>query len=318
VVNASKMELPERLRKMNFSDYALNILHKTELELIKDSFGYYSELVLMNACDCINLIETMYGEDAQFCYLAGGLSQIIEKLIDTMQKNSNIKIVTNYDVTAIVPIESNKPPSEIYIEVHIGNRKKIILGKRCICALPKQELETIDLFRPIRPLLRKIKCGSLCRIYTQFDRDKNGELWFEKLTKFTTNNGLRMVIPYDYTNGTIMISYTDNKFADYWNRLYSNKGIQEVNRKIHELLLEIFEGADLNIPFPKHTKVFYWGCGVGYWGLNANSKEIAESMIQPFEIDEIFVCGEHYSEKNQQWMEGALETADKVISLLSF
>ncbi len=316
VVNASKMESPEKLRRLNFLEYSLNILHKTEMELIKDSFGYYSELVLMNCYDCINLIETMYGEDSQFCYLNGGLSQLIEKLGQILEKNSNIKIAKNYDISAIVPVESEKNPSDIFIEVHIENRSKILLGRKCICALPKQELETLDLFRPIKPLLRKIKCGSLCRIYTQFDRDKNGELWFEKLTKFTTNNLLRMVIPYDYTNGTIMISYTDNKFADYWNKLYSNKGIQEVNNKLHELLLELFEGTDLIIPYPKHTKVFYWGCGVGYWGLNANSKEISESIIQPFEIDEIFVCGEHYSEKNQQWMEGALETADKVVSLI--
>ena len=148
-----------------------------------------------------------------FCYLNGGLSQIIEKLGQLLEKNSNVKIAKNYDISAIVPVESEKNQSDIFIEVHIENRSKILLGRKCICALPKQELETLDLFRPIKPLLRKIKCGSLCRIYTQFDRDKNGELWFEKLTKFTTNNLLRMVIPYDYTNGTIMISYTDNKIG---------------------------------------------------------------------------------------------------------
>lgn len=317
VINASKMELPERLRKMNFVDYALNILHKTEIELIKDSFGYYSELVLMNAFDCSNLIETMHGDDAQFCYLNGGLSQIIEKMLNILERNLNVKINKNYDVSDIFLEESDKPKIDFFVKVHINDRNKVITGRKCICALPKQELEKIGLFRPIRPMLRKIKCGSLCRIYTQFDRDKNGELWFEKLTRFTTNNWLRMVIPYDYTNGTIMISYTDNKYAEYWNRLYSNKGITEVNRKIHELLLDLFEGTDLIIPVPKHTKVFYWGCGVGYWSVNAHSEELSKKIIQPFDINEILVCGEHYSEKNQQWIEGAIETADKVISIIS-
>ena len=317
VLHVSKMEKREQLQKQNFIDYAGNVLHKTEIQLIKDFFGYYSELIVMNAYDCIKLIEQLYTDDIQFCYLNGGLSQIVEKMLDSLEKNKNVKIFKNHDVSSIIPIESEKNQGEINIEVHFSGKNKIILGRKCVCALPKQELEKMELFRPIRPLLRKIKCGSLCRIYTQFDRDRNGELWFDKLTKFTTNNMLRMVIPYDYTNGTIMISYSDNRFAEYWNRLYSNKGITEVNRKIHELLIDMFSGTDLVIPFPKHTQVFYWECGVGYWGVNANSNEISESLIQPFEIDEIFICGEHYSEHNQQWMEGALDTAEKVISMIT-
>jgi hypothetical protein len=113
-----------------------------------------------------------------------------------------------------------------------------------------------------------------------------------------------------------MISYSDNKFADYWNNLYTNKGVMEVNRKLQELLMDLFDGIDIKIPMPKHTKIFYWKYGVGYWGMRADSNQIAESIIQPFEIDEIFICGENYSENNQQWMEGALDTAEKVISLL--
>jgi monoamine oxidase len=61
-------------------------------------------------------------------------------------------------------------------------------------------------------------------------------------------------------------------------------------------------------------RVFYWPCGVGYWGINANSQEISQKMIQPLiKHPNIYCCGEHFSEKNQQWMEGALETSQKVI-----
>jgi monoamine oxidase len=65
-------------------------------------------------------------------------------------------------------------------------------------------------------------------------------------------------------------------------------------------------------------RVFYWPCGVGYWGINANSQEISQKMIQPLtKHPNIYCCGEHFSEKNQQWMEGALETSQKVIDRIS-
>ena len=98
--------------------------------------------------------------------------------------------------------------------------------------------------------------------------------------------------------------------------MHINNGIADVNRKLQEMLMELFDSMDIKIPMPKHTKIFYWKYGVGYWGLRADSNQIAEGIIQPFEIDDIFICGENYSENNQQWMEGALETAEKVISLL--
>jgi hypothetical protein len=123
-----------------------------------------------------------------------------------------------------------------------------------------------------------------------------------------------MVIPIDTKQGSIMISYTDNKYAEFWRTLYEKKGVREVNRQLKE---KMWASLGIEIPMPKHTKVFYWKCGVGYWGIGADSHEISNRMTKPFPDIDLFVCGEHYSEKNQQWMEGALETATRVIRLLS-
>jgi hypothetical protein len=119
-----------------------------------------------------------------------------------------------------------------------------------------------------------------------------------------------MVIPINSSKGTIMISYTDNKFAEYWNELFKKKGIEKLNEKIAE---NIKESTNIDIPKPMDTMVYYWSCGVGYWGIGADSEEISQKMIKPFQEDEIYICGEHYSEKNQQWMEGALETSISVL-----
>ena len=145
-------------------------------------------------------------------------------------------------------------------------------------------------------------------IYSKFnDKDK---AWIKNLPKFTTNNNLRMVIPINPAKGTIMISYTDNKYADYWNHLYKTKGIEKVNEKIAE---NIKESTNITIPKPVETMVYYWSCGVGYWGIGADSYKISQKIIKPFEKEEVYICGEHYSEKNQQWIEGALETSISVL-----
>jgi monoamine oxidase len=123
-----------------------------------------------------------------------------------------------------------------------------------------------------------------------------------------------MVIPINAKKGIIMISYSDNKYADFWYRLYQ----KNKNELIQELRKEILQTTGKIIPEPMEIHVFYWPCGVGYWGIGANSEEISRKMIQPLtKHPNIYCCGEHFSEKNQQWMEGALETSQKVIDRIN-
>jgi monoamine oxidase len=123
-----------------------------------------------------------------------------------------------------------------------------------------------------------------------------------------------MIIPMNPKKGLIMISYSDNKYADFWYKLYQ-KGQKSL---IEELRKEIRQTTGKTIPDPMEIRVFYWSCGVGYWGITANSQEISQKMIQPLtKHPNIYCCGEHFSEKNQQWMEGALETSQKVIDRIA-
>ena len=219
---------------------------------------------------------------------------INQKVINISQKNNKYKIKTQ-------------------------NRNYIT--KIIISALPKQILERIPFFKPIYPWISKIKCSPLCRIYSRYNDqiDKDKDIWFKNLPKLTTNNNLRMVIPINKEKGIIMISYTDNKFAEYWNNIYKKEGIHKLNKVLKN---EIQDSTGIIIPREQlqtvQTNVYYWKCGVGYWGIGANSSEISRNMINPVILGgNIFCCGEHYSENFQQWIEGALETSEKVVSKLS-
>lgn len=301
VIQSSKREKKSYLQTISFIDYATKILSKEEVKYILDSFGYYSELVIMNAHDAIQLMHNLDNKN-QFYVLKDGLSQIIEEMIKKI-KQTQCLLKRNHKVTKI------KREKSIYsLETEHG---KIFYTNKIIAALPKQVIEKLTFFNSLNPDLKYIICAPLCRIYSKF-KDKDKE-WMKDLPKFTTNNNLRMVIPINPEKGTIMISYTDNKFADYWQKLYKKEGIEKVDEKIAE---NMKQSINITTPKPEKTMIYYWSCGVGYWGIGADSHAISQKMIQPFQKEEVYICGEHYSERNQQWIEGALETSISVLKKL--
>ena len=305
LVVASKTYSKKYLQNHTLLEFAEKILNIEQVDFIKRTFGYYSELVIMNAYDAIKLLNAL-GPNNTFYGLNGGLEQIIDKMVKTIQKSSHHTILLRKEVSKIIYREPG-------FDVYVGSNNYEC--QQCICAVPKKALQKWAIFRPIRHLIDKVECGTLCRIYSCFDKDpQTGKVWFHGVDKFTTDNDLRMVIPYNAEQGTIMISYTDNVFADRWQKLYENKGIRAINTKLRE---DMLESLGKWIPLPKHTEIFYWDCGVGYWGVGADSHKVAEKMIQPYKDIPIYICGENYSENGQQWVEGALETADSVINLCS-
>ena len=300
VIVASKLETKETLINTSFIEYAKKVLDTKQIEYIKNTFGYYTELVLMNAYDAIYLMEKQLTPANQFYVLDGGLSQIIEQLEKQIKKYKNAKILCKKTVSDIYYND------EKLFEITATTK---YYSKNCICAVTKEVLEKLKIFRPIYPMLKKIKSSPLCRIYCKF-----AEPWFASLPKLTTNNNLRMIIPYDTNRKTIMISYTDNKYAEFWKRLYDEKGEESLNI---ELKKQIKQSTNLDMQNPIKTKQFYWSHGVGYWGIGADSEKIAKNIEKPFNNMELYICGENYSEKNQQWIEGALDTAKNVISQIT-
>jgi len=302
VITLGMTESKEYLIKMTLLGYAKTILTPSEIKFLKDAFGYYSEIVLMNAYDSIRLMQGL-NPNNEFYTLKNGLSTVISVLEKKISSFKGAKILKEKKVLKIM-YKNN------VFEIH--GESFLFTGIKTICALPKQTLEKFSIFKPIQSSLSKIKCAPLCRIYCRFS--VHPKVWFKGLPKFSTNNNLRMVIPVSEKTGIIMISYTDNIFADFWHRLYKESGIPGVNSELIRLM-KLSTG--IYIPQPLETHVFYWKCGTGYWGINADSDVLTQQFIQPFSDKNLFICGEHYSNIGQQWMEGALETGNRVIQRLN-
>jgi len=285
IIAFSKIDPLHNLVNLSFINYARLIVSKEEVQYIEDSFGYYTELVVMNARDAIELLLQLNGD---FCILKDGLSQLIDRLEDRLHVCPNVEI--RHEEVVSIQHQNN--------HYQIRTNKNTYTTPYCICTLPSNVVKKLAFFRPLAPLLRYITTSPMCRIYSILDNKQ-----FKKLPKMTTKTPLRMIIP----SAHIVMFYSDDKYAMYWQDIYEKQGIYGVNKALTYYVKEL-----LNIDIkPKHTKVFYCHDGVGYWTVGAHKEMIAQQLQNPF--PDFYMCGEHYSTTFQQWMEGALETSKKVV-----
>jgi hypothetical protein len=285
---------PNISRQYTFQEYVLkfNILTLDEFKYVLDSYGYYSELVNMNAFDAYTLFKKGINNKLQYYGLSCGLDKIIENIMNKIIE-LKVKIKMETEINDIEYI------NDIF---KIESKNKIYYGKKIVLAIPKYYLKKLKILNEIKPLLDAITCKPLCRIYYIFDKQ---DIWFQNIKKITTNNYLRYIIPIDKENGLIMISYTDNIYAKYW------KNKKKEFTKIKKLIKKTF-GVIINKPL--FDKKSYWNCGVGYWKKNYDSKIISNKILHPLNIP-LYICGENYSE-NQGWIEGALITSNQISSFL--
>ena len=289
----NRKENKETLKNIIFLDYVRQVLSDADATFLLKYYGYSLELTNMNAYDTINLINKGKKKN-QFYKLKGGLSQIIGELT----RRINAKILRKHRVIDINYNDKNQ------FEITCDNIQRKYISKKCICAVTKETLLKLDIFKPIYKVLRFIETLPLCRIYATFP-SPNSNPWFEGMPPVTVNSHLRLMIPIDEKEGTIMMSYTDGKYARYWKQMLDEQGIDVLNRE-HQKLIKKATGID--VPTPQDTRVFYWEHGVAYFKPGFDSETMLKQIRKPFPEIPLFVCGENFSELNSQWMEGALDT----------
>lgn len=276
-----------------------------EPALITDLFkfiGYIScsDFNIMNAYDSIRLIKNNYISKKYF-KIKEGLSSLCNKIKKTI-KNNNGQIELNETVYSINKL---KKTYQVNTNYHVYDTKKIIF------TINPHHLEKFNILNKIKPLYKSVKKTSLLKIYGLYPKI-NGEIWFKYLRNITTDSFLKNIIPINYQQGTIMISYTHdrdiNKFTIHGELLPN----LEIKRMIQSELKRLFPKK--NIPDPVFIKTHYWKEGVYFWKKGYHSDLISKMIINP--IKNIYICGEAFSQ-NQTWMEGALETSIKVINKIN-
>jgi protoporphyrinogen oxidase len=286
--------------EMTYLQYAKKILTPNEIKFLKDSFGYTSELTQTNARYAIHLFYLDFRHNIQFYILQKGFSQIIIKLTEYLKKKG-------YKMNLKSDLKDIEYDGDFYTcKVNKNGKMENYKTKRLILAVPKPTLMKMRILKVLN--LQSIECIPLLRYYVIYPKEEDGKVWFDDLTKTTTNHGIRYIIPVNKETGMIMVSYTDGFFAKKMQKRIEKKEDEEYIEKGLEKLF-----SDKKIPKPILKKKYYWPCGEGLWKKHTDYTAISKEMIQPFPHQSLFIIGENYS-LHQGWIEGALSTAHAILS----
>ena len=289
-----------------------NEKHTNDKELVKymeEMYPYFAEQYNMNAIDALQVFNLDFKQDIQYYILNGGLSQIITQLEKRVLGMGGI--IKKGEIVRDI----KKGKDGLYI---INDTLKC---QKIISCIPKSGIEKVEYLSGLlgNNLLDTIECIPLYRIYAKYPNSViNGEkkVWFSGMDKMVVNHPLKFILPYGEKNGLIHISYTDGKYAKFlWKKLIDGSINSIPDMEINKIFKNKIEGLK-KIPEPEWIKHYYWECGMGCWKKGVNSKVIIDKVVKPNKREEVYFCGENFSNQ-QAWMEGALFTANKVINLLN-
>ena len=273
-------------------------LTQSETNCLKDTFGYSSEFIQLNAKNALDIIKYDF-QKGQYYILNGGLQQVIDELVKRC-KDMNAIMLLN---TVCISVDKNN----MMIEVLQSNNKIMrINSEKCILSVPISNLNDIK----ITPSLKWNKSQQpipykLCRIYAKYS-----EPWFKGMSKIITDKKISMIIPINPDTGLIMISYSDNKNADYWNSFDNNN---EIKKELGKELRIIF--PDINIPNPEWISFEYWFEGCHAWGKYSDDIMIMNN-IQSELGPNIYLINEAYCHI-QSWIEGSLIMSNQYLNRMN-
>lgn len=297
VLKHAKQHDIKLLKQTSFRKFAATCLPKDEVDFLLVASGYSGQLKKMNMYDAYFLFKDGINDTDN--YYVGRFHILIEKLEQFLKKNNGM-IRKNSDVKTL-QYDCNK---QVYV---LGcNGKKMHTRTIALC-IPQQALLSFPFLKPIKHILStSIDTKPLCRVYACFKKE---DIWFHNLQKkIITNNPLRFIIPMDNENGLIMISYSDDVYCNYWNKIkHSEKQLKNA------IVKHVNQTFRIHIQPPEKVWVFYWEHGVGYWKPNIDSEQMSNFIRHPF--SNVYICGENYS-LQQSWVEGALESCEKTLETL--
>lgn len=316
ILLAPLASLPKSILATNTLANLLKEIHGPKINTFIQQFPYYCELHTLRADLALQSFHNEMGPKASFGVCAEGLDTII-----THMANEFIKL------GGVIQIKS--PIKNVVDKNVILENGSKLTGKNIVLALHAKALQQIPSLKGWEPL-KYLLMEPLVRMYAVFPTSPtlwfNSEsnvtmngmpntssgVWFKNMYKIVTDSKIRYIIPIDEKKGTVMISYTDGEDAKYWMNLQNKKGNEAVKEEVMKEVRRLFPTK--SIPDPLLFKIHPWTEGCTYWH---------PGKYNPIEMSEkahtirqgVYCCGESISLR-QAWMEGALESADKVIKIL--
>jgi cytochrome b involved in lipid metabolism len=302
IIKEKKISEKELLSKTFYS-----VANKITPHLLKELiqfYPYYSEIYIMNARDAMISLMRDFTSKSQYYILAGGLDQLIDKIVEYLKKNG-VEIHLESRLLNILPTKDQNNNDHYEIEVENKKHKKYETNK-LVLAIPPFNLSQIPFIKnhKINRLIKLSVHQPLYRIYAKYERP-----WIS--SHIVTDAALSYIIPYN-DKGLIMISYTDGtKRTQKWYDYYlesKEKLISELHSSVKEIMS--------NVEIPKLEWIDaspYWNIGCHYWKSRKSYLEHdqLEDEIR-HSIPNLWIVGEAFS-NHQAWIEGSLSTSEKAV-----
>ena len=298
------------LGSMTFYEALQKAFKQDKLNNILKEFPYWSEVFTMRADIAIRSFEHEMGTGSNYFYPKDGFSALIKEITkDILGRGGKI-------YTGVECLGWNRVSPEKYRTFcKIGEKHLQYFAEKIVFAIPSVALQKLPAFKEW-PLLKHLKMEPLLRCYAVFPKNTHGVAWCHDIPRFVTATPLRYFIPINPKEGIMMISYTDGDDARHWmNILNGPAGEYKVRRKILAEIRAHF--PERTIPDPLFFKTHPWSDGCTYWTPGQYDPfKASKEALRPFENREkIFVCGESFSMR-QAWIEGALEHAESLLTIL--
>lgn len=306
VIIASKLCKQEILKTMTLKDYMISVLGTSNTKRVIDAFGYNSEFELQNAYTSLEIFKTDFNDNIQYFYLKGGLNQVIDGLEHRIRETQGNRIMLQ---SKVYDYDVNNNDIHFNCSQTKGERRREKFDRVVFCVTKQAMFHFNSLLKHDIQLhnflTTSIEMAPLHRIFVKFPVDDGQEAWFKGINRITTNLPIRYVIPMNAKAGLMQISYTDKQHAEYWNSFESDL---DVTKKLMKNLHVLFPRH--KIPYPIWMKRYYWKEGATYW--KPNFKMYMHSTNNT----KYYIAGEMTSKFHNAWIEGALESAEKVYNKL--
>ena len=309
----SKFKSNEDLCKKTFYEFAIDVLGKKQADLYGKIMGFYTEFKVMNAADAVKQMEHFAPWNI-FYTMKNGLTEVIEKLEKKLVSKKNISIKKNNILLEVNHSSKNtflKVKDEFDKEIEY-NCDKLILACDPLSVKNIRGISTIQ-----REISKRVHASKLFRIYAIYPT-KDKKSWFSELPKLTTDNPLRMFLPIDYKNGSVLISYTDDKDVDFWEKIYKKdkKPFPLLKNELHKQANILFNNKlSEKIPEPLLIIPALWNAGCYAYKKNYFSDDSMKFFLKPYVKSNIYMCNSGLSNQ-QAWMNGGLKMANKVLDLI--
>lgn len=308
VLNNSLSYSEEYLRSIPFKVLLSNIYAKQSLiDDIIYAFGYNTEMEVMNAWETLRLIESDFLESIKYYALRGGLQRLTEALVKDVKRLGG-HIYTN---TTIIRYDYNATSKVCTLYT---KNNKVYTCTRTVFCVTKQALLSIhgvvEHNTPLARCLHMLGAQPLLRVYAKFPMNK-GKVWFWDISRSTTNDIIRYVIPVNVAQGICMISYTDGPYAELWGAMSEHVRNETLVQHIRKIFPQKV------IPSPDWIQSYYWTEGGHYWKPGyVESRHVYKNTKATLAKHGYIVCGELLSLRNHAWIEGALESVERSMHLL--